>query len=105
MGAFYNSGQNCGAASRFFVQRAVYEEFAQKFVAAAKKLVVGDPLKPSTMIGPVAYKGHRDRIEGFVERAKKSGATPSGRRTARHHRDTERIFRCPHYLRRLRSSI
>ncbi len=73
-GAFYNSGQNCGAASRFFVQRAVYEEFAQKFVAAAKKLVVGDPLKPSTMIGPVAYKGHRDRIEGFVERAKKSGA-------------------------------
>ena len=30
---------------------------------------MGDPLKPETMIGPVAYKAHRDSIEGFVEGA------------------------------------
>lgn len=73
-GAFYNSGQNCGAASRYFVQRPIYDEFAERFVAAAAKLTVGDPLKPETMIGPVAYDGHRDRIEGFIEGARRSGA-------------------------------
>ena len=72
--AFFNSGQNCGAASRFFVQEPVYEEFARRFVAAAAKLRVGDPLDPATMVGPVAYAEHRDRIEGFIEEAKRSSA-------------------------------
>jgi acyl-CoA reductase-like NAD-dependent aldehyde dehydrogenase len=73
-GAFFNSGQNCGAASRFFVQESIYDEFAERFVTAASKLTIGDPLNPDTMVGPVAYKGHRDSIERFVEGAKKSGA-------------------------------
>jgi acyl-CoA reductase-like NAD-dependent aldehyde dehydrogenase len=73
-GGFFNSGQNCGASSRYLIHESVYDEFAEKFVAASKLLRVGDPLKPETMIGPVAYKGHRDGIERFVDRAKKSGA-------------------------------
>ncbi|HSW39944.1 MAG TPA: aldehyde dehydrogenase family protein [Acidobacteriota bacterium] len=73
-GGFFNSGQNCGASSRYLIHESVYDEFAEKFVAAAKKLRVGDPLNPETMIGPVAYKGHRDNIERFIERTKKSGA-------------------------------
>jgi betaine-aldehyde dehydrogenase len=56
------------------VQESVYNEFTERFVAAAKSLRVGDPMNPETMIGPVAYKGHRDSIEGFIGRAKKSGA-------------------------------
>ncbi len=73
-GGFFNSGQNCGAPSRYLVDEKVYDEFVEKFAAAAKRLRVGDPLNPETMVGPVAYKGHRDNIERFVERAKKSGA-------------------------------
>ncbi len=69
-GGFFNSGQNCGASSRYLVHEKVYDEFVEKFVAAAKLLRVGDPLNPETMIGPVAYKGHRDNIERFVARAK-----------------------------------
>lgn len=72
--SFFNSGQNCGSASRFFVQESIYDEFAGRFVTAAAKLSVGDPLKPETMIGPVAYEAHRDRIEGYIEGAKRSGA-------------------------------
>jgi len=72
-GGFFNSGQNCGASSRYLVHETIYDEFTKKFVAAAKLLRVGDPLNPETMIGPVAYKGHRDTIEKFVERAKRSG--------------------------------
>ena len=73
-GAFFNSGQNCGASSRYLVHESVYDEFAEKFVEASKLLRVGDPLNPETMVGPVAYKGHRDGIEKFVDRAKQSGA-------------------------------
>jgi acyl-CoA reductase-like NAD-dependent aldehyde dehydrogenase len=73
-GAFFNSGQNCGAASRYLIHESIYDEFAKRFVAAARKIKVGDPMKMETMMGPVAYKGSRDNIEGFIERAKKSGA-------------------------------
>jgi acyl-CoA reductase-like NAD-dependent aldehyde dehydrogenase len=73
-GGFFNSGQNCGASSRYLIHESVYDEFVGKFVAATKLLRVGDPLNPETMVGPVAYKGHRDNIERFVERAKKSKA-------------------------------
>jgi acyl-CoA reductase-like NAD-dependent aldehyde dehydrogenase len=72
--AFYNSGQNCASVSRFLVQEDIYDEFAKKFVAAAKKVTFGDPMKMSTMIGPMAYKGHRDTVEKYIESAKKSGA-------------------------------
>jgi acyl-CoA reductase-like NAD-dependent aldehyde dehydrogenase len=72
-GSFFNAGQNCGSCSRFFVQESIYDQFTERFVAAAGKLTVGDPLKPETMVGPVAYKGHRDGIERFIEGAKKSG--------------------------------
>ncbi len=73
-GGFFNSGQNCGASSRYLIHESIYDEFVERLVAATKLLRVGDPLNPETMIGPVAYKQHRDNIEGFIERAKKSGA-------------------------------
>ena len=73
-GAFFNSGQVCAAASRFYVHESVYEQFTTKFVAAASKLTYGDPMNEATAVGPVAYKAHRDNIESHIERAKKQGA-------------------------------
>ncbi len=40
---FYSAGQSCEARSRIFVERAVYDEFVERFVAATGKLVLGDP--------------------------------------------------------------
>ena len=74
-GAFFNSGQVCAAASRFYVHESVYDEFAEKFVAAAKRLRMGDPMDMETVIGPVVYEGHRDKVESYIERTKKEGAT------------------------------
>lgn len=74
-GAFFNSGQVCAAASRFYLHNDVYDEFAEKFVAEAAKLRFGDPMKMETVLGPVAYEGHRDRIENYIEGARQSGAT------------------------------
>jgi acyl-CoA reductase-like NAD-dependent aldehyde dehydrogenase len=73
-GAFFNSGQVCAAASRFYVHESLYEQFADKFVAAAKTLRVGDPMNMETVMGPLAYREHRDKVEGYIGAAKRSGA-------------------------------
>ncbi len=73
-GAFFNSGQVCAAASRFYIHESLYDEFAEKFVAAAGKLRVGDPMNTATVIGPLAYREHRDRVESYIAQAKQSGA-------------------------------
>ena len=73
-GSFFNSGQNCGSPSRFFIHESIYDRFTEKFVSAAKGIRIGDPLSPETMMGPVAYKGHRDSIERYIDSARKSGA-------------------------------
>jgi len=72
--AFFNSGQVCAAATRFYLHESIYDKFAEKFVSGAKKLKYGDTLNLETRLGPVAYKAHRDNIEGCIERAKRSGA-------------------------------
>lgn len=73
-GAFFNSGQVCAAASRFYIHESIYDEFAEKMVALAKTMRCGDPMKMETVIGPLAYKEHRDKVERYIENAKKSGA-------------------------------
>ncbi|MCB2188436.1 MAG: aldehyde dehydrogenase family protein [Deltaproteobacteria bacterium] len=73
-GSYFNSGQVCAAASRFYIHESLYDEFAEKLVAAAGKLVMGDPLKPETVLGPVAYAAHRDKVEGYIAQAQAEGA-------------------------------
>lgn len=73
-GAFFNSGQVCAAATRFYIHESLYKEFATKFVAQAKTLRMGDPMKMETVMGPLAYKEHRDKVESYISEAKKSGA-------------------------------
>lgn len=72
--AFFNSGQNCGSPSRFYVQDGIYDAFAERFVDAARKITVGDPMDPGTMMGPLAYNACRDNAERYIEQAKKAGA-------------------------------
>ena len=71
--AFFNSGQNCGSPSRFYVQEGIYDEFVGRFVKAAGKIIVGDPTKPETMMGPLAYNACRDTAECFIASAKAAG--------------------------------
>lgn len=74
MAAFGNSGQVCLAGTRLFVQRGIYEEFTQRVAEFAKALVVGDPLDPATMIGPVVSKEQLDRISGYLAVGASEGA-------------------------------
>jgi len=70
---YVNTGQDCTAATRVYVQKSKYKEFVDQFVGHVKKIRVGDPLKPTTDIGPLISKDQRERVAGFVERARKAG--------------------------------
>jgi succinate-semialdehyde dehydrogenase/glutarate-semialdehyde dehydrogenase len=69
-----NSGQSCIAAKRFIVADAVYEAFESRFVAGMEAMRVGDPMKDSTDIGPLATARAVDTLEAQVKAAKSAGA-------------------------------
>ena len=71
---FSNNGQICIAGSRVLVQRAIADEFTERFVARVRHLRVGDPLDPATEVGPLAYAAHRDRVLGYMQLAREEGA-------------------------------
>ena len=73
-GRFVNGGQSCIAAKRFFVVDSVAKEFLAKFAENMRRLRVGDPLDPSTDIGPLVSRMQRDEIEGQVKDAVAKGA-------------------------------
>jgi acyl-CoA reductase-like NAD-dependent aldehyde dehydrogenase len=72
---FMNVGQNCAQPSRFYVHEKIHERFVKAFVAAAQRIKVGDPSDRNTLMGPVASKEQRDRIEGYIRSAIDEGAT------------------------------
>lgn len=74
MSVFANTGQDCCARSRMFIERGIYEPFVEKFVAATKKLMVGDPSKPETQLGPLVSAGQRATVEEFLADAKTQGS-------------------------------
>ncbi len=71
---FMNVGQNCAQPSRFYAQEKIYDKFVEKFITAAKKIKVGDPSDKDTVMGPVASKEHRDRIEYYIKTGIDEGA-------------------------------
>ena len=73
-GALVNSGQDCTAATRAYVQRPLYDAFVTGVADLMATVRLGDPLDPDTDLGPLVSHRHRDRVAGFVERARAAGA-------------------------------
>jgi len=74
MSVFSNTGQDCCARSRVFVERSIYEPFVEKFVAATEKLVIGSPNRPETQLGPMVSANQRATVEEFLDDARKHGS-------------------------------
>ena len=72
---FQNTGQSCIAAKRFIVEDAVYDRYAELFVAKARELTVGDPMERATKIGPMARTDLRDDLAAQVRDTVAAGAT------------------------------
>lgn len=69
-----NNGQSCIAAKRFIVAAEIYDEFERRFVEEMKALRVGDPLKESTDIGPLATEQILKDVDGQVKTSVAAGA-------------------------------
>lgn len=74
-GALINSGQDCTAATRAYVQRPLYDAFVVSVADLFAAVRLGDPRDPRTDLGPLVSYAHRDRVVSFVERARGYGAT------------------------------
>jgi betaine-aldehyde dehydrogenase len=74
MGTTYNTGQDCTAATRVYVDRARYDEAVDALRSVLGAVTPGDPWAEGTDIGPLISAAHRDRVHGFVTRAVADGA-------------------------------
>ena len=72
---FSNAGQVCLAGSRLYVQRGIYAEFAERFVATAKALVAGDPKDGATQLGPLASEQHYRKVRSNLDGIEADGGT------------------------------
>jgi aminomuconate-semialdehyde/2-hydroxymuconate-6-semialdehyde dehydrogenase len=73
--SFANQGEICLCGSRIFVERPAYETFVERFVAATRKLRVGDPADPATDVGALISEAHLRKVTGYIELAGREGGT------------------------------
>lgn len=73
--AFKTSGQRCVSAGRILVAQPLFERFAEKLVAAARRLRIGDPLEASHFTGPLINQAALTKVLGYNELARREGAT------------------------------
>ncbi|HTC86211.1 MAG TPA: aldehyde dehydrogenase family protein [Candidatus Acidoferrum sp.] len=72
---FDNTGQDCCARSRIFVERSVHEHVVELLAAATRKLKVGQPSDEATEVGTLVSFKQRDRVADYIEIGQREGAT------------------------------
>ncbi len=73
-GSFFHQGQICLNTRKIIIHRSIYDEFVEKFAARAKTLKMGDPLDPSTIIGPLITQNAVDLVHERIKDAVDKGA-------------------------------
>ncbi|GHF65203.1 NAD-dependent succinate-semialdehyde dehydrogenase [Seohaeicola zhoushanensis] len=72
---YRNAGQTCVCANRIYVQRGVYDAFAEKLAAKVRALKVGNGTEPGTEIGPMIEPKAIAKVEEHIADAVSKGAT------------------------------
>lgn len=75
LGATYNSGQDCTAATRVYIHASIFDEAIDKLSSVLGAIRVGDPHDESTDIGPLISLAHLEKVQGFINDAVSRGAT------------------------------
>jgi betaine-aldehyde dehydrogenase/aminobutyraldehyde dehydrogenase len=76
---YWNSGQDCTAASRVMAGPAIYDKLLDELVPAVESLQVGDPATSEDVeMGPVISKSQQERVFGFLERASSAKVLTGG---------------------------
>jgi aldehyde dehydrogenase (NAD+) len=74
LSAFKTSGQRCVSAGRILVAEKLFDRYAEKFVATAKRLRIGNPLDTGNFTGPVIHRGSVEKVQQYNELARREGA-------------------------------
>ncbi|HSB72149.1 MAG TPA: aldehyde dehydrogenase [Candidatus Methylomirabilis sp.] len=72
---FVAQGQTCVQGGRLFLQSAIHDAFLERLLEKARRIRVGDPLKPDTQMGPQISRPQLEKIQGYVEIGRAAGAT------------------------------
>jgi len=73
-GIFAATGQTCIAGSRLLVQHAIYDTFVEKLLAVARTARMGNPMSPTTQVGPVTTPPQFKKVLGYIDIARQEGA-------------------------------
>jgi betaine-aldehyde dehydrogenase len=71
----YNTGQDCTAATRVYAPAGRYDSVKEALVESMRAVKVGDPLDETVEVGPLISARQRDRVAGYVDRARAGGAS------------------------------
>jgi aldehyde dehydrogenase (NAD+) len=71
-----NTGQVCCTATRWLIHEKIYDHFVAKVIEALQQTKIGVALDRDTQMGPLVSQSHRQRVLGYLERGKQSGARP-----------------------------
>ncbi|OCF75606.1 aldehyde dehydrogenase (NAD+) [Kwoniella mangroviensis CBS 8886] len=74
MGIWFNSGQDCTASSRLYVQEGIYDQFIDALASKAKACAIGQPSDETTSFGPLISEGQRDKVLNYIESGRSEGA-------------------------------
>src|SRR5690606_15531132 len=69
------NGERCTSSSRLLVEESIYDSFTAKVAEKAKRIRIGHPLDPDTVIGPLIHPEHEQKVLSYFEIAKQEGAT------------------------------
>lgn len=69
------NGERCTSSSRLLVEDSIYDAFTAKVAEKAKRIPIGHPLAPKTVIGPLIHPEHEKKVLSYVEMARREGAT------------------------------
>ncbi|GAA4227137.1 5-carboxymethyl-2-hydroxymuconic-semialdehyde dehydrogenase [Sagittula marina] len=69
------NGERCTSSSRLLVQSSIYDEVCARVADAAKRIKVGHPLDPDTVVGPLIHPVHEEKVLSYFVKAKDQGAT------------------------------
>ena len=70
---YMNTGQDCTAACRIYAQAGIHDKLVARLQEAINSMVVGEPNLENCEMGPMISARQRDRVQGFMDRARASG--------------------------------
>ncbi|WP_103863550.1 5-carboxymethyl-2-hydroxymuconate semialdehyde dehydrogenase [Aquimarina sp. I32.4] len=69
------NGERCTSSSRLLLEKSIYKDFVDQLIKRVQNITVGNPLDPTTEVGPMIHPTHQEKVLSYGKIGKKDGAT------------------------------